>query len=84
MASMLVVGVRTASSVTARLQGSISGAIRKISGDQIIGAPAAADVHLCGGRTYHITIEIKRGQEARFIAASIRFESLQRVFLYEK
>jgi hypothetical protein len=60
------------------------GAFRKISGDQIVGAPAAANVQLGGGGTYHITIGIKRAQEARFIEVSIRLKSSQRVFLYKK
>jgi hypothetical protein len=60
------------------------GVFRKISGDQIIGAPAAADVHLGSGGTYHITIEIERVQKARFIGVSVRLKSPQRVFLYEK
>ena len=56
----------------------------RISGDQIVGAPAAANVHLGGGGTYHITIGIKRAQEARFIEVSIRLKSSQRIFLYKK
>jgi hypothetical protein len=60
------------------------GAFRKISGDQIIGAPAAAEVHLGSGGTYHITIGIERVQEARFIGVSVRLKSPQRVFLYEE
>jgi hypothetical protein len=51
------------------------GAFRKISGDQIIGAPAAAEVHLGSGGTYHITIRIERAQETRFIGVSVRLKS---------
>jgi hypothetical protein len=56
----------------------------KISGDQIVRTPAAANVHLGSGGTYQITVGIERVQETRFIGASIRLNSRQRGFVYEK
>jgi hypothetical protein len=58
--------------------------VSKISGDQIVRTPAAADVHPGSGGTYHITIGIECVQETRFIGVSVRLKSPQRVFLYEK
>jgi len=56
---------------------------RKITGDQIIGAPAASNVNLGGGGTYRIAIAIKRVQETTFIMA-IRAKPSQCAFLYEE
>jgi hypothetical protein len=58
--------------------------VSKIGGDQIIGASAPADVHTGSGGAYQITIGIERFQETRFIGRSIRLNSPQRAFVYEK
>jgi hypothetical protein len=58
--------------------------VSKISGDQIIRTPAAADVHASSGGAYQITVGVERVQETRFVGASIRLKSPQRAFVYEE
>jgi hypothetical protein len=53
----------------------------KISGDQIVRTPAAADIDLRSRGAYHITIAIERVQKARLVAAGIWLNSPQCVFL---
>jgi len=58
--------------------------VSKISGDQIIGTSASADIELGCGGTYQITVGIERVQKARLIGAGIWLNSLQRIFVYKK
>ena len=58
--------------------------VSKISGDQIVRASAAADVHLGSGGTYQVTIGIERVQKTRLIVTSDWLNSLERIFVYEK
>jgi hypothetical protein len=58
--------------------------VSKISGDQIIRTPAAADVYASSGGAYQITVGVERVQETRFIGVSIRLNSPQRAFVYEE
>jgi hypothetical protein len=73
---------RAASPVKLRLYQQVF--VSKISGDQIIRTPAAADVHASSGGAYQITVGVERVQETRFIEASIRLKSPQRAFVYEE
>jgi hypothetical protein len=61
-----------------------SRAISKIGGNQIIGPPASANVHLGSRGTYQNTVGIERVQKTRLIRASIWLNSPQCVFVYEK
>jgi hypothetical protein len=58
--------------------------VSKISGNQIIRAPASADIDPGCGGTYQITIAIERVQEAQLIGARIWLNSPQSVFAYKK
>jgi hypothetical protein len=58
--------------------------VSKISGDQIIRTPAAADVHPGSGGAYQITVGVEGVQETRFIGLSVRLNSPQRAFIHEK
>jgi hypothetical protein len=51
---------------------------------QIVGAPAAADIHPGGGGAYAVAVGVERVQKTRFIGKNIRLKSLQRVFADEK
>jgi hypothetical protein len=73
---------RAASPVRPRLHQQVI--VSKISGDQIIRTPAAADVHPGSCGAYQIAIGIERVQETRFIGVSIWLNSPQRAFIYEK
>jgi len=55
-----------------------------MSGNQIVGTPAAADIDLLGGGAYQIAVAIERAQKAGLIGAGIRLNSPQSVFAYEK
>jgi len=56
----------------------------KMSGTQIIRAPAAADIDPRRGGTYQVTVGIERIQKAGLIVAGIRLDSRQCVFVDEK
>jgi hypothetical protein len=56
----------------------------EISGNEVIRAPASANIDPGRGGTYQITVEIKRVQTARLIAARIWLNSLQCVLAYKK
>jgi hypothetical protein len=58
--------------------------ISEISGNQIIGAPASANIDPSCGGTYQITIAIERVQKAQLIGARIWLNSPQCVFAYKK
>jgi hypothetical protein len=58
--------------------------VSKISGDQIIRSPAAANVNPGSSGTYQITIGIERVQKTRLIRTGIRLDPPQRAFVYEK
>ena len=59
-------------------------AVSEICHNEIVGPPAAADVHPGSGGTYHVTVGIERVQESRLIETNIWLEPLQRVLAYEK
>lgn len=73
---------RAISLISVEPRGSRTGS--KICRDQIVRAPAAADIHLGSGGAYQVAIGIERVQKTRFIVAGIRLDSLQRILLYEK
>ena len=58
--------------------------VSEIAGDQVVRAPASANVEPGSGGTYQITVGVERIQETRFIGVSIRLNSPQRSFVYEK
>jgi len=58
--------------------------VSKISGDQIVRAPASANVDLGSGGAYPITVGIERVQKARLIRTGIWLNAPQRAFVYEK
>ena len=53
----------------------------EIGGDQIVGAPASANIDPGSSGTDHITIGIEGAQETRFIGTGIRLNSSQRTFV---
>jgi hypothetical protein len=56
----------------------------KISGDEIIRTPTAADVHPGSSGAYQIAIGIVCIQETRFMGLNIRLNSPQRALVYKK
>ena len=64
-----------------RLVDQIKALVSKICGDQIVRTPASTDVKLRSRGAYHITVAIERIQKARLVAAGIRLDSPQCVFL---
>jgi hypothetical protein len=56
----------------------------EIRGDQIIGAPAPADIDSGGSGTDQIPIAIERVQKPGCIGVGIRLNSSQSIFVYEK
>jgi len=58
--------------------------VSKISGDQIVRAPASANVDPGSGGAYPITVGIERVQKARLIRTGIWLNAPQRAFVYEK
>jgi hypothetical protein len=56
----------------------------EIRGNQIIRAPAPANIDSGGRGTDQITIAVERVQEPRRIGVGIRLNSPQCIFIYEK
>lgn len=56
----------------------------KISGDQIVRTPAAANVDLGSGGANPITVGIERLQKTRLIRTGIGLDAPQRAFVYEE
>jgi hypothetical protein len=50
--------------------------VSKMGGDQIIGAPASANIDPGRGGTYQVTVGIERVQKTRLVEAGVRLNSL--------
>jgi hypothetical protein len=56
----------------------------KMSGNQIVGTSAAADIDPGCGSAYQIAVRIERFQKARLVEAGIRLEPPQCIFVDKK
>jgi hypothetical protein len=56
----------------------------KVSGNQIVGTFAAANIHLGSSGTYQITVGVEGAQKTCLIETSVWLNSRQRIFRYEK
>ena len=56
----------------------------KISCEQVVGAPAAADILPGRSGTYQVAVGIERGQKSRFAGMGVRLNPLQCAFVYEE
>ena len=56
----------------------------EIGGDQIVGAPASANIDPGSGGTDHITIGIEGAQKTGFVEAGIRLNSPPRTIVDKK
>ena len=58
--------------------------VSEIAGDQVVRAPASANVEPGSGGTYQITVGVERVEKTRFVGLSIWLDALQCVFVYKK
>ena len=70
--------------LTIRAKQFASNLFSKISGNQIVGTFAAANIHLGSSGTYQIAVGVEGIQKTSLIETSVWLDSRQRIFRYEK